>query len=188
MADQIFFTKVLNKVEMLTLDALLSERYEAGADVTKYAVEDGSTVSDQIYNHPVSVTIEGAVSSYHLIDGLDGTPGGAFDYLEKIRENRELITITTGLRVYKDYAIENLTVSRDARNSKNVLKFSLTASYFKIVNVQMIDNKKVGSPKKRKVVAKVTAPPLKTIDVKAISFKPSAAPADCSRIYFKPLH
>lgn len=187
MAD-VFFIRTKNKVEMLTLDAVLSERYEATSEVTRYPVENGSTISDQIYNSPIRLSIDGAVSSYHLTDGIDTSPSSAFDYLEKLREKRDLITIVTGLKTYREMAIESLNVTRDAKNSVNLFRFSLTAVYFKVVKASFTEDVTVAPAVRKKVTTVKTVPPLKTISVDAIKFKPSPAPSDCTKVYFKNIY
>jgi len=99
----------------ITLDALLSETTELSSTATEYAVEDGPPVTDHIVQESEVLQLSGTISAADLT--LFGAGGrskliAAKDALRRIHAERLPITVTTGIDVYVDMAMESCTISR----------------------------------------------------------------------------
>jgi hypothetical protein len=162
---EIYLLNKTNKISLLALDVLLTESYTRDSEVTEYAVEDGSVITDQIFNKPIQVVLTGGVSAFHLDSSISWTPENAFQYLEDLQTKRELISITTGLKTYFNMAITNISINRDKTNSGHVLKFSLTAKQVNIVKTEYVNPANISPKIKSKVTPRVTVPPLFTRQV-----------------------
>lgn len=152
MADQIslLFRKAPATIGSVELDATLSENHMSGQDVTDHPIEEGSPITDHARKRPDSLTIDGLVTdtpvgltqrqraaqSSGTVDDADA-PGYAQAAYLKLREllTGKLFTIVTGLQVYDDMVLTDLTVPRD-RTVGHALRFSAT---FK--NVRIVKNK-----------------------------------------------
>ena len=112
------------------LDALISEQTSLANGVTQYAVEEGAPVSDHISTEAEKLTIEGVVTGASV--SLFGTHGRskmieAKEALRVINEQRQPITIVTGLDVYPDFAMESCDISRNADDGEQLrISISLT--------------------------------------------------------------
>lgn len=177
---EIYLLSRKNTIELLSLDALLSEAFTRDSDVTEYAVEDGSNITDNIFNKPVQVVITGGISSF---SGNQMAPDVAFQYINSLIDKRELITISTGLMIYYRMAITNFNMNRDKTNSGHSLKFSLSAKQVKIVKTEYINPVNIAPKIKNKVSPKVVIAPLKYSDVSIYSFKKTTA--DNTRVFVK---
>lgn len=117
----------------LTIDATIRQTHERSNDVTTHPVEDGADVTDHIRPQPKRLSLQCVISqtdyaatagaSVSLITGrasLDGPAPEknrhklAFDKLEKTMAKRELVTVNTGLQVYKRMAIKSFVPVREA--------------------------------------------------------------------------
>lgn len=114
----------------LQLDALISEQTSLSNGVTQYAVEEGAPVSDHISSEAEKLTIEGVVTGASV--SLFGVHGRskmieAKEALRVINEQRQPITVVTGLDVYPNFAMENCDISRSADDGEKLhISISLT--------------------------------------------------------------
>ena len=114
----------------LQLDALISEQTSLSNGVTQYAVEEGAPVSDHISSEAEKLTIEGVVTGASV--SLFGVHGRskmieAKEALRVINEQRQPITVVTGLDVYPDFAMESCDISRNADDGEKLhISISLT--------------------------------------------------------------
>lgn len=116
----LFFKKnknygVESGVGSLTFDILLNETHNFSNDVSTHKIENGSEISDHIRNQLENGSFQGVVSNFSIKSrGLTSNRAqDAFDLLTKIWEAKELVTIVTVLRVYKNMAILNINTSRN---------------------------------------------------------------------------
>jgi hypothetical protein len=121
-----------NAIGSLTIEATISENHRASSQVTKQTIEDGSSVSDHIINDPETVTIEGFISNTPISGGFQNNAQNAFDELYRIRENKQLITVVTGYRVYNNMAITNINVPRD-RSTGQSIRFTVDLAFVRTV-------------------------------------------------------
>lgn len=115
--------------DALTLDAATSQRHGRTAQITEHEVEAGSDIADNIRNLPRELSIEGMVSrTPALPPGISPDPNrhiAAYTLLERARDTKMLVTVSTGLEVYPNMAIESLDYPRDANTGAN-LYFSIS--------------------------------------------------------------
>lgn len=139
------------------VDAALTEEHVFDADVTDYPVEKGGNVSDNIRSRPIKVTIEGVVSDTPLTEmafiraaaGGSGPPSqDALAVLEKIRDDREPVTIVTSLRLYENMALESLNIPR-SKDTGDALRFRATFKQIRFVT-NARTTVRVATPKSRK--------------------------------------
>lgn len=104
--------------------------FETVNGVTQYAVEEGAPVSDHISSEAEKLTIEGVVTGASV--SLFGVHGRskmieAKEALRVINEQRQPITIVTGLDVYPEFAMESCDISRNADDGEKLhISISLT--------------------------------------------------------------
>lgn len=123
MALSVLFGKRYNKgkVGSVELDVTLREDHNYTSRVTTYPIEEGSTLSDHIINEPTRVVLEGIVSDSPLnILSTFNRSVDAFNRLVEIHENRDIVTVVTGLKVYPNMAITSLNVPREVRTGQSL--------------------------------------------------------------------
>ncbi len=114
------FNKPQTSLGGIVLDILESESYSLPGKVTRYAVEDGSQISDHIFIEARELTISGIISHAEFVTfgALDGGFSKStrlseiLTEIETLRDAREIFQVVTGLRKYTDMAFESLEFSR----------------------------------------------------------------------------
>lgn len=118
------------------LDALLTEESKLAADVTSYAVEDGTEISDHITQNPEELTLTGVIAGAStLAFDMRGRSKLIMnkDLIRSMHEAREPVTIVTGLDMYQDFAMTSAIVARDADGDR----LRIEAKFKKIVKAQL---------------------------------------------------
>jgi hypothetical protein len=121
----------------LVLDASLSEVHTYNSQVPQYPTEQGFSVSDNIYNQPIQVSITGIVSTTPLQGDLTPDPtraDRAYRDMIQIRDNKETITIVTPINVYDDMAMTSLVIPRNRATGES---FEFTASFTQILKADV---------------------------------------------------
>jgi len=78
-------------------------------------VEDGSVMNDHIENDPERVSIQYLISNSPILitplgsDGVDRVQN-AIDTLMEIRDNKSMLTVVSGLKVYEDMVVRNIDI------------------------------------------------------------------------------
>lgn len=127
----------------IAVDAYMSESHTLAAEVTKFEVEQGGDVTDNVRAMPFSFTLQGEVSDAPLGDDLikardaetagDKAPSDfVYAQLEKLNETREPVTVSSSLRAYTSMIMTSCVVTRDKDTSK-ALSFSATFEQIRIV-------------------------------------------------------
>ena len=132
------------KIEQLVLDASIEEMHTMTSKISQFPVEDGSTISDNIYNEPEKISIQGVVTSTPLPNSpnssLESTiyaPRDAYDYLCRLRKNKELITVTTDLEVYKNMGITSIRIPKNTKVGGS-LQFTIELEKVNIVSSKTV--------------------------------------------------
>lgn len=113
------------KVGSVELDVTIREDHRYSSRVTTYPIEDGSTLSDHIINEPTVLVLEGIVTDTPLgFLSLFNRSVDAFNRLIQIHQNRQLVTVVTGLKVYPNMVITVLNVPREVRTGQS-LRFTI---------------------------------------------------------------
>jgi len=108
-------------IATVTLDATLSEDHEYNSKVTSFPVEDGRVVTDHIIKEPERVQISGIVSDTPLaILTSFNRSIDAFNRLVQIYENKEIITVVTGIKIYTDMVMTSLQVPRNLQTGQSL--------------------------------------------------------------------
>lgn len=115
-----------SKVGIVTFDTMITEEHKYNARVTNYPVEDGTIVSDHILKLPDVIVLSGLVTDTPLnIFASFNRSILAFQQLVNIFENRQIVQVTTGIKVYQNMAITSLDVPRNIRTGQT-LTFNIT--------------------------------------------------------------
>jgi len=113
---------VNRSIGAVRIDCVIRESPKHKLGITRIPIEDGSAVTDHAYVEPKQVQLEFA----------DGNAAATFAALVRLQETRSPFTLVTGLYVYRNMLIEDLSAERDEKFSK-VLKGSATISEVIIV-------------------------------------------------------
>ena len=144
-------------ISNLAIDCVHNEEIEYTNVITDHPISSKSSVSDHIYHEPNVVTIDGTITDSSMrIYGIIETPlqknsiasliknarsllpfgttekpsQAAFNILEKIRDNKELVTVVCKRRVFKNMAIEKLRIKED---ETTVHRLSFTCTLKQVV-------------------------------------------------------
>lgn len=145
------------KMGSITFDAITEETHAFESSITEFPVESGATVSDNITLKPVVLTIKALSTDYpfSFLGIGEGIPilstsksTELFNILVDLRDARTTIDVITGIRSYKNMAIQSLSTPRNQPLSalyfEITLKQILTASaqLIKIPKSQVLDTVK----------------------------------------------
>lgn len=101
----ILFSRVIGPVPV---SLFISEKHTSALTITENPVENGVKITDHAVVEPKSLTLEFA----------DDNATATYNQLVRFQESRVPFTLQTGLYVYKNMLIKNLTVTRDAKNAR----------------------------------------------------------------------
>lgn len=124
-------------IGVLELDALLMESTSLRSQITEYPVEDGSVISDHITQEAETLTIEGVITGAGTLFNLAHGKAkliAAKEALRQLHKERALLTVTTGIDIYSDFAIESCEISRTADGGE---KFDVNLTLKKIQKVTL---------------------------------------------------
>lgn len=114
------------QIGAIFLDATISEDHEYSSRVTNFPVEEGRIISDNIILEPEILQVSGIVSDSPLsIFAPFNRSITAFNQLVRIHQNREIIQVVTGIKIYDNMVLTNLQVPRDIRTGQS-LTFNMT--------------------------------------------------------------
>lgn len=103
------------------LDATLAETHEYSSRVTEFPVENGTVISDYVINDPVKISITGIVSDSPIrFLSLFNRSSDAFNRLVRIHEQKEIITVVTGIKIYQNMVMTALSVPRDVDTGQSL--------------------------------------------------------------------
>lgn len=128
-------------IGVLELDALLTENTSLRSQITEYPVEDGSVVSDHITQEAEMLSIEGVITGAGTLFNIAAGKAkliAAKEALRQLHQDRTLLTITTGIDIYTDFAIESCEINRTADGGEK-LDVSLTLKKIKKVTLRTAD-------------------------------------------------
>jgi len=125
----------------LTLDALLNETTELNSQASRYAIEDGADVTDNITREHEKLSVAGWITAAQVNEfGVRGRSKliGAKEALRKIQLDRLPITVVTGMDTYANMVMESCRISRDSAKGD---VFDITADFVQIekVNLRRVD-------------------------------------------------
>lgn len=163
-----FLVKRKTEIDTIVVDTLLDGGLNMGAEATDFPVEDGSMISDHIINKPVMMTLSCVVTNtpvdvrgsvvLKVQERPFSTPlvtasasavpltraQDAYIRLKEIRDKREVLTLITGLDVFRNMIITDINIklgqaTTDALFFDVALK-QITKVYSKTVQVANLNS------------------------------------------------
>ncbi len=143
------FPKITKSIGGFVIDCFISENYRFTNEVSEIPVEEGSTITDNIYNKPDEITIEGFISNvkYVSYNAITMFKGGipdrqkrirtAYKELLRLKQAREPIDLSTGLDVYKNMVITDFDIPRDVETGAD-LHFTMTFKKLPIIRSETV--------------------------------------------------
>lgn len=133
-------------VEVIDLDATVSESIKLSAQVTEHALEDGTQIADHRIKAPLEITVEGWVSSYPvtmatggILPNRDfGRARSAYAALKSLHDNGDRVTIIDELDTRESYVMTDLELPRDT-NSYNGVRFTATFREVRVVESAIVE-------------------------------------------------
>ena len=129
--------------QVIELDITIDANLSHSMTVTDFPVEDGASISDHAQKQPDVVSIRSMVSatplrifSFNPIIG-DARPRAAFEIMEALQENVELVRVTTDLKTYDNMALTNFNAPR-RQDTKNALLFTATFKHMNVVSSEIV--------------------------------------------------
>jgi hypothetical protein len=109
------------KIGTITFDNTISEEYRFNSRVTSYPVEQGTLVQDHIINLPETVVLSGLVTDTPLfILSPFNRSIDVFNQLIALHEQRAVVQVQTGLRLYPKMAITSLDIPRTVKTGQTL--------------------------------------------------------------------
>lgn len=128
------------KLGTLELDATLTEAVKLDSNVTTAPIETGESVTDHVYNEPLSLSLECSISSAHpKRNGNTVAHVQAYEALKQLRDAREPIDVVTGLDVYPNMVVTGINIQRDASTNQQ-LRFQAD-----LVQVVLLDSESINA-------------------------------------------
>ena len=87
---------------------VMRENHRSSLEITENPIETGASVTDHAYIKPKSVTLEFA----------DGNAAATYNALVRFQETRQPFTMVSGLYVYTNMLIKEITANRDVDTSR----------------------------------------------------------------------
>jgi len=127
------------------LDCVFKETHDSKLTITEHPVETGGKISDHAYLNPRILTIEAGVSDNISIfrrfndkfSGGESRSKQAFSILSTLQENRILLTIGTGFKLYENMLLEALSVPQDKKNP-DTCRFTATFKQIPFASVKFV--------------------------------------------------
>lgn len=114
---------VSRTIGAVRVECILKERPTHKLGITRVPIETGAAITDHAYIHPKQIELEFA----------DTNAAATFAALVRLQESREPFTLVSGLFVYRNMLVEELSAERDQTFAK-VLKGTALISEAIIVN------------------------------------------------------
>jgi hypothetical protein len=130
----------------MQLDACLSQQHTRTADITRHRVEQGSDVTDHVRPSAYSLSVNGIIAYAPPRNPLDvalgavfdaNRTGKAFERLHEAIDRSELVTVDTGLRLYKNMAIRSIDSPRETATGSDFV-FTLQLEEVRFVEAATI--------------------------------------------------
>ncbi len=139
------------QIASIKIDTFLSEDHSYSSSVTTSPIEDGAFVNDHIIKDPFTLSVNGYVSNISTIGigVLDQALAGisvlsgknkakdAEAELVRIRNDKEIFTVVTGLRSYKNMVITNVSFPRSSTTGSG-LEFNATFQQIEIAKIEIV--------------------------------------------------
>lgn len=122
-------------IDVIIVDAIIEESHSRSSQITQHPVQQSTPVSDHIIKQPEIVTMTCQISDHqHRVGNLQSLSRffsflrpsqQAFEYLNVLWSQKQLVTVVSSLKIYRDMAISEIEFNRNNETS-NVLRFNIT--------------------------------------------------------------
>jgi len=113
----------------IIIDTFQTENHSRSSSSTTYSVEDGADISDHIRNEPLQLNITGNIEAI----GDSSNILRINNQLNELIDNKELVVVVTGLKVYENMHIQSFNVSRNKQNGGSL---SISMSFQQLTTVK----------------------------------------------------
>jgi hypothetical protein len=145
----IVFSTQAGDLDVIQLDASLSESHTSDAEVTENPVETGADIADHMRVKPKQLRIDGLVTDFPLSrpasplfgttpEGERGRAVRVYAQLEDLQNRRVPVEVRTSLKTYSNMVLQGLTAPRDKNTSRGSVKFSATLHEVRFVETQIV--------------------------------------------------
>ena len=140
------------RIATLDIDVMISESYNMRSSVSTSPIENGESIQDHAEALPLQINLDCIISNtplgriFNELAPISSNASlNAFNTLEALWKNRQLISIVTGLKKFTNMIITNVTPVRSVRNS-NGLFFSISLQRMNIVTSRILttNNQNIG--------------------------------------------
>ena len=131
------FVGVTKQIQDLQIDIVSSEIIELPSETTDNPIESGSEVTDHIINRPIILRMVCQIGGSTLLNFTDRKLEG-YEALKKLRDDKQPVTVVSGLETFSNMLINNITIDRNLQNA-SVLQFQIEFKQAKIVSSQRVD-------------------------------------------------
>jgi hypothetical protein len=123
----------------IAFDLVLSETHNFTSKVTSHPVEDGSEITDHIYNDLENGSINGLISNFSLnsTGAVTNRAQSVFEALISLWRERTPVTIRTVMRVYENVVITSMPFLREASQGES-LPISISFRKIEVVKLEEI--------------------------------------------------
>lgn len=124
----VYSSGVQTSIDVLQLDVLLTEDTSLSAKATRYAVENGSPITDHVVLDSEMLRLSGWITPNNVYQmTAEGRPKllDAKETLRKMLSDRKAITVTTGLDTYTDMVLEKCDIGRNNEGDRITVDMEL---------------------------------------------------------------
>ena len=182
--ETVFRISRKGQIASLRVDAVMREQHGRVATTTNSIIEDGAVISDHVTLSPITISMDGFISDAPVeflgLRGLgdkirnvrnallpsrfsntDDVPNGesrspldAWEYLNEVWKNRDLIAVVSSLQVYRNMVLTGLTATKTPQVGKS-LEFNATLTQVTLAKTETADVTVAKDPQtKNKAAAK----------------------------------
>ena len=117
------FFGVNKAIQDLAIDIVSSEVIELPSETTDNPIENGSEITDHIINRPIMLRMVCQIGGSNLTNWTDRKIEG-YEALKKLRDDKQPVTVVSGLETFSNMLINNITIDRNLQNA-TVLQFQI---------------------------------------------------------------
>ena len=129
----------------IEIDAFIEENIEYANTVTEYPVETGQEITDHIFNRPTQLRVRGVIPTNTGFPIGQSRRQEVYEALKKLHENREPVTVVSGLEAFPRMALVSLAIPRTQENAAG-LEFDAEFRQIRIVQAKRFDLGDVAAP------------------------------------------
>jgi hypothetical protein len=115
---------LVTQIGAVAIDVSISQTHRFPSRITENPVEDGTVFADHVVLLPAILEIDGRVTDapISIANVLIGKPGAqdAYNELVRMQKAREPFEVVTGLNVYRNMLLEDLSIPRTAQDGKSI--------------------------------------------------------------------